>query len=81
MLLPLLLLVPAAAHATFLPAFPPSTGWEPVLGNWSNPVLVADNSTWEHSAVQVRTLIPACLTGHGAQQQQSHAQSPMSVCP
>ena len=48
-------------RSTFkLDAFPPTTPgsgggggmWQPVLGSWNNPVLVADNTTWEHSAVQ-----------------------------
>lgn len=32
--------------------FPPTTGWVPVLGNWSLPVLSPENGTWEHTAVQ-----------------------------
>ena len=32
--------------------FPPNMGYEPVLGNWSVPVLSPDNATWEHTAVQ-----------------------------
>jgi hypothetical protein len=42
----------AAAGACAAQNFPPATGWQPVLGDWSKPVLTADNSTWEHSAVQ-----------------------------
>jgi hypothetical protein len=34
-------------------AFPPGGAvWKPVGGNWSVPVLTADPTTWEHSAVQ-----------------------------
>ena len=37
-----------------LAAFPPPGAdvWEPVTGSWNAPVLRADNSSWEHSAVQ-----------------------------
>ena len=48
LLLQLLLFAPALAHA----AFPPDKGWKPVSGAWITPALVADNTTWEHSAVQ-----------------------------
>ena len=43
----LLLLTAVASQA-----FPPATGWQPVLGDWAKPVLTADNNTWEHTAVQ-----------------------------
>eukprot|EP01052_Picozoa_sp_SAG31_P020836 SAG31_NODE_1584_length_7827_cov_2.129788_4_plen_364_part_00 len=37
----------------YLCNFPPrGKVWKPVLGDWSAPVLTADNSTWEHNAVQ-----------------------------
>ena len=44
----LLLLTAVASQA----AFPPVSGWRPVLGDWAKPVLTADNSTWQHTAVQ-----------------------------
>ena len=52
-LLPGLVLLPAAhgPHSTVL-QLPPAAGWQPVLGDWSKPVLAADNSTWEVDAVQ-----------------------------
>lgn len=40
----------AAASASF--PVPAGKVWQPVLGDWSKPVLTADPTTWEHTAVQ-----------------------------
>eukprot|EP00040_Diaphanoeca_grandis_P008818 m.46529 g.46529 ORF g.46529 m.46529 type:complete len:347 (-) comp20271_c0_seq1:437-1477(-) len=38
--------------------FPPGGAvWEPALGSWNSPVLQADNTTWEASAVQEPQII------------------------
>ena len=54
--LPLFFLLSASATASPPPPRPfpptPAAAWAPVSGNWSVPVLTADNATWEHSAVQ-----------------------------
>ena len=45
-------LVLALPTESFAQRFPPAGGYKPVLGDWSKPVLTADNNTWEFDAVQ-----------------------------
>ena len=42
---------PANAVAGMFP--PGGAVWQPVGGDWSVPVLSADNTTWEHTAVRL----------------------------
>ena len=43
----------AAAANAVAGMFPPGGAvWQPVGGDWSVPVLSADNTTWEHTAVR-----------------------------
>jgi hypothetical protein len=42
----------STAEGSTARSFPPTPGWQPVLGDWNLPVLTADNTTWEKTAVQ-----------------------------
>jgi mannan endo-1,4-beta-mannosidase len=44
-----LLVFGITVSGTFIPT---GAVWKPALGSWNKPILTADNTTWEHTAVQ-----------------------------